>query len=59
MRCLVKAGIQGNKKCFWSDTIYVNAEQLEAENQYIPGCKSQKRDFFELKKIPQAGIKSG
>ena len=33
MGCLVKAGIQGNKKGLWSDTISVHTEQLEAENQ--------------------------
>ena len=33
MGCLVKAGIQGNKKGLWSDTIFVLTEQLETENQ--------------------------
>ena len=33
MGCLVKADIQGNKIGFWSDTISVQAEQLEAENR--------------------------
>ena len=45
MGCLVKAGIQGNKKGFWSDTISVQAEQLKAENRKIT-VKNHKNSFF-------------
>ena len=47
MGCQIKAGIQGNKKGFWSDTISVQAEQLEAENRKKNGQKSQKQLFLE------------
>ena len=45
MGCQIKAGIQGNKKGFWSDTISVQAEQLEAENRKKP-VKNHKNSFF-------------
>ena len=45
MGCLVKADIQGNKIGFWSDTISVQAEQLEAENRKKM-VENHKNSFF-------------
>ena len=45
MGCLVKADIQGNKIGFWSDTISLQAEQLEAEN-WKKTVENHKKSFF-------------
>ena len=48
MGCQIKAGIQGNKKGFWSDTISVQAEQLEAENRKKKRSKITKTAFSRV-----------